>query len=119
WQDTRTQKIVDELGGDEGPDRYKATVGLPLATYFAGPKVKWILDNVDGAREAAERGDLLMGTTDSWVLWNMTGGVEGGIHVTDVTNASRTMLMNIDSLTWNEDIAKDMGIPMSMLPEIR
>ncbi|MBI9113900.1 glycerol kinase GlpK [Sanguibacter suaedae] len=119
WQDTRTQKIVDELGGSEGPDKYKATVGLPLATYFSGPKVKWILDNVDGAREAAERGDLLFGNTDTWVLWNMTGGTEGGVHITDVTNASRTMLMNIDSLTWNEDIAKDMGIPMSMLPEIR
>ena len=119
WQDTRTQKIVEELGGDEGADKYKAIVGLPLATYFSGPKVKWILDNVEGAREAAERGDLMFGNTDTWVLWNMTGGVEGGVHVTDVTNASRTMLMNIDSLTWNEDIAKDMGIPLSMLPEIR
>ncbi|PFG36540.1 glycerol kinase [Flavimobilis soli] len=119
WQDTRTQKIVDELGGDDGPEKYKDIVGLPLATYFSGPKVKWILDNVDGAREAAERGDLLFGNTDTWVLWNMTGGPEGGVHVTDVTNASRTMLMNIDSLTWNEDIANDMGIPMSMLPEIR
>lgn len=119
WQDTRTQKIVEELGGDEGADKYKEIVGLPLATYFSGPKVKWILDNVEGAREAAERGDLMFGNTDTWVLWNMTGGVEGGVHVTDVTNASRTMLMNIDSLTWNEDIAQDMGIPMSMLPEIR
>ncbi|WP_102509498.1 glycerol kinase GlpK [Sanguibacter massiliensis] len=119
WQDTRTQKIVEELGGDEGADKYKDIVGLPLATYFSGPKVKWILDNVEGAREAAERGDLMFGNTDTWVLWNMTGGVEGGVHVTDVTNASRTMLMNIDSLTWNEDIAKDMGIPLSMLPEIR
>ena len=119
WQDTRTQKIVDELGGSDGPEKYKDVVGLPLATYFSGPKVKWILDNVDGAREAAERGDLLFGNTDTWVLWNMTGGPEGGVHVTDVTNASRTMLMNIDSLTWNEDIANDMGIPMSMLPEIR
>ncbi|PZR52661.1 glycerol kinase [Xylanimonas oleitrophica] len=119
WQDTRTQKIVDELGGDTGPDKYKSVVGLPLATYFSGPKVKWILDNVEGAREAAERGDLLFGNTDSWVLWNMTGGVDGGVHVTDVTNASRTMLMDLDTLTWREDIAADMGIPMSMLPEIR
>ena len=119
WQDTRTQKIVDELGGTEGADKYKAIVGLPLATYFSGPKVKWILDNVEGAREAAERGDLMFGNTDTWVLWNMTGGTDGGVHLTDVTNASRTMLMNIDSLTWNEDIAKDMGIPLSMLPEIR
>ncbi len=119
WQDTRTQKIVDELGGSDGPEKYKDIVGLPLATYFSGPKVKWILDNVEGAREAAERGDLLFGNTDTWVLWNMTGGPEGGVHVTDVTNASRTMLMNIDTLDWNEDIARDMTIPMSMLPEIR
>ncbi|MBC7292279.1 MAG: glycerol kinase GlpK [Actinotalea sp.] len=120
WQDTRTQKIADELaalGG--GNDRYKERVGLPLATYFSGPKIRWILDNVEGAREAAERGDLAFGNTDSWVVWNMTGGVDGGVHVTDVTNASRTMLMNIDSLTWNEEIAAEMGIPMSMLPEIR
>ncbi len=106
WQDTRTQKICDDLaalGG--GAERYKERVGLPLATYFSGPKVRWILDNVEGAREKAERGELAFGNTDSWVLWNMTGGVDGGIHVTDVTNASRTMLMNVDSLTWNEEIA--------------
>lgn len=119
WQDTRTQSIVDELGGSDGPDKYKAVVGLPLATYFSGPKVKWILDNVEGAREAAERGDLLFGNTDAWILWNMTGGVDGGVHVTDVTNASRTMLMDLDTLSWREDIAADMGIPLSMLPEIR
>src|SRR6185312_11735976 len=80
WQDTRTQKIVEELGGSDGADKYKSRVGLPLATYFSGPKIKWILDNVDGAREAAERGDLLFGNTDTWVLWNMTGGTEGGVH---------------------------------------
>ncbi|MFI2489635.1 glycerol kinase GlpK [Promicromonospora kroppenstedtii] len=119
WQDTRTQAIVDELAGSEGADKYKAIVGLPLATYFSGPKVKWILDNVEGAREAADRGDLLFGNTDAWVLWNMTGGVDGGVHVTDVTNASRTMLMDLDTLSWREDIASDMGIPLSMLPEIR
>ncbi|MBB2924769.1 glycerol kinase GlpK [Cellulomonas cellasea] len=120
WQDTRTQKIADELGAlGGGADRYKDKVGLPLATYFSGPKIRWILDNVEGARERAERGDLLFGNTDSWVLWNMTGGVDGGVHVTDVTNASRTMLMNLDTLTWNEEIAAEMGIPMSMLPEIR
>ncbi len=118
WQDTRTQQIVDELGGDAGADKYKSIVGLPLATYFSGPKIKWILDNVEGAREAAERGDLLFGNTDSWVLWNMTGGVDGGVHSTDVTNASRTMLMDLDTLSWREDICADMGIPMSMLPEI-
>ncbi|GEL99442.1 glycerol kinase GlpK [Cellulomonas terrae] len=120
WQDTRTQKIADELGAlGGGADRYKAKVGLPLATYFSGPKIKWILDNVDGARAKAEAGDLAFGNTDSWVLWNMTGGVDGGVHVTDPTNASRTMLMNLDTLTWNEDIANDMGIPLSMLPEIK
>lgn len=119
WQDTRTAKIVEELGGDIGQDKYKDRVGLPLATYFCGPKVKWILDNVEGARQRAEAGDLLMGTMDTWVLWQMTGGVDGGIHVTDVTNASRTMLMDLETLSWAEDIAADMGIPTSMLPEIR
>ncbi|MEE1650559.1 glycerol kinase GlpK [Brachybacterium sp. J144] len=119
WQDTRTQKICDRLAGDEGADKYKERVGLPLATYFSGPKVAWILENVDGAREKAEAGDLLFGNTDSWLVWNMTGGTDGGVHVTDVTNASRTMLMNIDTLDWNEDIAGDMGIPLSMLPEIK
>ena len=119
WQDTRTQKICNELAGDEGADKYKERVGLPLATYFSGPKVKWILDNVEGTREKAEAGELLFGNTDSWLLWNLTGGTNGGVHVTDVTNASRTMLMNIDTLDWNEDIAKDMGIPLSMLPEIK
>ncbi len=120
WQDTRTQKICDELaalGG--GAERYKDKVGLPLATYFSGPKIRWILDNVDGAREKAEAGRLAFGNTDAWLLWNMTGGVNGGIHVTDPTNASRTMLMNIDTLTWNEEIAAEMGVPVSMLPEIR
>ena len=119
WQDTRTQKIVEELGGEQGADRYKEIVGLPLATYFSGPKVKWILDNVEGARERAEAGDLVMGTMDTWVLWNLTGGAKGGAHVTDVTNASRTMLMNLKTLDWEPSIAADMGIPMSMLPEIR
>ena len=120
WQDTRTDQIAQDLGAlGGGADRYKDKVGLPLATYFSGPKIKWILDNVDGAREKAERGDLAFGNTDSWVLWNMTGGLDGGVHITDVTNASRTMLMNLDSLTWNEDIARDMTIPLSMLPEIR
>ncbi|GAB97968.1 glycerol kinase [Kineosphaera limosa] len=118
WQDTRTQAIVDELAGDEGADRYKDVCGLPLATYFTGPKVTWILDNVEGAREKAEKGDLLMGTTDSWVLWNMTGGPDGGVHVTDVTNASRTMLMDLRTLEWDESICADMRIPMSMLPRI-
>ena len=119
WQDTRTQKICDRLAGEDGPDMYKDRVGLGLATYFAGPKVAWILENVAGARERAEAGDLLMGTMDTWTLWNLTGGVNGGVHATDVTNASRTMLMNIDTLDWNPEICADMGIPVSMLPEIR
>ncbi len=119
WQDTRTDKIVEQLGGSEGAEKYKAKVGLPLATYFSGPKVKWILDNVEGAREKAEAGDLLFGNMDTWVLWNMTGGPQGGVHVTDVTNASRTMLMDLETLAWDESIAADMGIPMSMLPEIK
>ncbi|WP_456787804.1 glycerol kinase GlpK [Cellulomonas sp. P5_C5] len=120
WQDTRTQKIAEELGAlGGGAERYKAKVGLPLATYFSGPKVKWILDNVEGARAKAEAGDLAFGNTDSWVLWNMTGGVDGGVHVTDPTNASRTMLMDLETLSWDADIAADMGIPLSMLPEIR
>ncbi|PFG20546.1 glycerol kinase GlpK [Serinibacter salmoneus] len=119
WQDTRTQKICDRLAGDVGPEIYKDKVGLPLATYFAGPKVMWILENVEGAKEKAEAGDLLMGTMDTWVLWNMTGGANGGVHVTDVTNASRTLMMDLDTLAWDESIAADMGIPTSMLPEIR
>ncbi|HEX2174691.1 MAG TPA: glycerol kinase GlpK [Nocardioidaceae bacterium] len=121
WQDTRTQKICDELAAQGGgADRYKDTVGLPLATYFSGPKVRWILDNVEGARERAENGELLFGNMDTWVIWNLTGGADNqGVHVTDVTNASRTMLMDLDSLSWDEGIAADMGVPASMLPEIR
>src|SRR3954454_10603232 len=120
WQDTRTDKIVAELAADGGPDKYKKKVGLPLATYFSGPKVKWILDSVDGAREKAEAGDLLFGNTDTWVLWNLTGGAEDdGVHVTDVTTASPTMLMDLPTLSWDEGIAADMKIPMSMLPEIK
>ena len=119
WQDTRTQEVVDELAGDDGVGKYHDIVGLNLSTYFSGPKIKWILDNVPGARERAERGDLLFGNTDSWVVWNLTGGVDGGVHVTDVTNASRTLLMNIRTLEWDPQIAADMGIPMSMLPEIK
>lgn len=120
WQDTRTDRIASELGAlGGGQQRYAAKTGLPLATYFSGPKIKWILDNVEGVRERAEAGELLFGNMDSWVIWNMTGGVSGGIHVTDVTNASRTMLMDLDTLEWDSGIAADMGIPMSLLPEIR
>ncbi|MDQ1177313.1 glycerol kinase GlpK [Microbacterium sp. 20-116] len=118
WQDTRTQSIVDRLA-DGDPERYKSIVGLPLATYFSGTKIVWILENVDGAREKAEAGDLLFGTTDSWVLWNLTGGIDGGVHATDVTNASRTLFMDLETLSWREDILADFGVPVSMLPEIR
>ncbi len=120
WQDTRTDAICQQLGAlGGGAERYKAKVGLPLATYFSGPKVRWILDNVEGARERAEAGDLAFGNMDTWLVWNMTGGTEGGLHLTEPTNASRTMLMDLDTLSWDEEIAGEMGIPMSMLPEIR
>ena len=118
WQDTRTQSIVDRLA-DGDTERYKSIVGLPLATYFSGTKIVWILENVDGAREKAEAGDLLFGTTDTWVLWNLTGGIDGGVHATDVTNASRTLFMDLETLQWRDDILADFGVPKSMLPEIR
>ncbi|GAB3684369.1 glycerol kinase GlpK [Saccharopolyspora tripterygii] len=119
WQDTRTDEIVSELGATEGQNRFQSKTGLPLATYFSGPKVKWMLDNVDGIRERAEKGELLFGNMDTWVLWNCTGGPDGGLHVTDPTNASRTLLMDLETLQWDPDICAEIGIPMSMLPEIR
>jgi glycerol kinase len=119
WQDTRTDKLVDELSADGGQNRFQSKVGLPLATYFSAPKVRWILDNVDGAREKAENGDLMFGNIDTWCIWNLTGGTDGGLHITDVTNASRTMLMDLQKLAWDEEIAKTIGVPMSMLPEIK
>ena len=118
WQDTRTDKICNELAKDGGQDRFRPKVGLPLATYFSGPKVKWILENIDGVREAAEKGDAVFGNIDSWVIWWLTGGPSGGAHVTDVTNASRTMLMNLQTLDWDDEILKIMGIPRKMLPRI-
>jgi glycerol kinase len=119
WQDTRTDQIVNELGRDGGQDRLRSKTGLPLATYFSGPKVKWVLDNVEGARARAEAGDLVFGNIDTWCIWNLTGGTNGGLHVTDVTNASRTLLMDYSTLAWDDEILSLMGIPRSMLPEIR
>ncbi|MGA9112641.1 MAG: glycerol kinase GlpK [Candidatus Dormiibacterota bacterium] len=119
WQDTRTDTICNELAKDGGQDRFRAKVGLPLATYFSGPKVKWLLENVEGLRAKAEAGDLAFGNIDTWCIWNLTGGVDGGVHVTDVTNASRTMLMNLETLDWDPEILGIMGIPRSMLPQIR
>lgn len=118
WQDTRTKDQCDLLAQDGGQDRFRAVVGLPLNPYFSGTKIKWILDNVDGVQEAAKQGNALFGNIDSWIIWNLTGGPKGGSHVTDVTNASRTMLMNLDSLTWDEEILSVLGIPDSMLPRI-
>lgn len=116
WQDTRTDVICAKLAKGRGQDRFRKKTGLPLATYFSGPKIKWILDHVEGAKEKAKRGDLLFGTVDTWLIWNLTNREA---HVTDVTNASRTMLMNLKSLDWDEEILKAMGIPRAMLPEIR
>ena len=114
WQDTRTDALIRKLGGAEGQDRFRAATGLPLATYFSGPKIAWLLDHVDGARAAAERGDLLFGTMDSWLIWNLTGR-----HVTDVTNASRTLLMNLATLDWDPALQEAMAIPRALLPQIR
>ena len=119
WQDTRTDALCRELGGDVGQDRFRNQTGLPLASYFAGPKARWLLDNVEGLRERAEAGDILFGTMDSWVIWNLTGGVDGGVHVTDVTNASRTLLMDLHSMEWDAGICDAIGVPTQMLPEIR
>jgi glycerol kinase len=119
WQDTRTDRLVDEFARDGGQDRFRAKTGLPLATYFSGPKARWILDNVDGARARAEAGDLLFGNIDTWCIWNLTGGPDGGLHITDVSNASRTLLMDLRSLEWDDEILSVIGVPRSMLPEIR
>jgi glycerol kinase len=116
WQDTRTQSICDELAHTVGEQRFREVTGLPLATYFSGPKVRWILDNVPGARQQADAGDLILGTIDTWLLWNLTGGE---VHATDPTNASRTLMMDLDTLQWDPELVEAMTIPMSMLPEIR
>jgi glycerol kinase len=114
WQDIRTDHLIRELAGDAGQDRFRDRCGLPLATYFSGPKVRWLLDHVDGLRERAEAGEALFGTMDTWLIWNMTGR-----HVTDVTNACRTMLMNLETLEWDDVLLDAMGVPRAMLPEIR
>ncbi len=117
WQDTRTADLVSELESSGGPDRFRAKTGLPLATYFAGPKARWLLDEHD-LHDPAARGELAFGTIDSWIVWNLTGGVDGGVHVTDVTNASRTMLMDLATTAWDSDLALEIGLPTHLLPEI-
>src|SRR5918992_476766 len=116
WQDTRTDRLVDELSRDGGQARFQEQVGLPLATYFSGPKVRWILDNVDGARDKAEAGDLVFGNMDTWVIWNLTGGTDGGLHITDVSNASRTMLMDLRTLDWDDEVMDVMGGALQGVP---
>ncbi|WP_216215189.1 glycerol kinase GlpK [Amycolatopsis aidingensis] len=118
WQDTRTDRIAAALDRDGRGEVIRRKAGLPPATYFSAGKLQWILENVAGVREAAEAGDAVFGTTDSWLLWNLTGGVDGGVHVTDVTNASRTMLMNLETLDWDEELLSFFGIPRRMLPAI-
>ncbi|MEU4287177.1 glycerol kinase GlpK [Kribbella sp. NPDC026596] len=119
WQDTRTDRIASALEREGKGDVIRQKAGLPPATYFSGGKIQWILENVDGVREAAEAGDAVFGNTDTWVLWNLTGGTDGGVHVTDVTNASRTMLMNLETLDWDDELISFFNIPRQMLPEIR
>jgi glycerol kinase len=118
WQDTRTKTLCAELARDGGPDRFRAATGLPLSTYFSGPKITWALREVPGLREAAERGHALCGTIDSWLVWNLTGGPDGGSHVSDVSNASRTLLMDLRRLDWDDAILEALSIPRSMLPRI-
>lgn len=119
WQDTRTDRIAAALDRDGRGDTIRRKAGLPPATYFSGGKIQWILENVDGVRDAAARGDALFGNTDTWTLWNLTGGANGGVHITDVTNASRTMLMNLETLDWDDELLSFFGVPREMLPQIR
>jgi glycerol kinase len=119
WQDTRTDQICNELSADGGQDRFRAKTGLPIATYFSGPKIRWILENVDGIRDQAESGDVIFGNIDTFVIWQLTGGPNGGVHVTDVTNASRTMMMSLETLDWDDEILGILNVPRAMLPEIR
>jgi glycerol kinase len=119
WQDTRTENLVKEFSRHGGQDRFRAQTGLPLATYFSGLKIRWLLKNISGVRAKAEAGEILFGNIDTFLVWKLTGGPDGGIHVTDVTNASRTQLMNLQTLSWDKKILKAFGIPGQMLPEIR
>ncbi|GLS44812.1 glycerol kinase GlpK [Methylobacterium brachythecii] len=118
WQDTRNDRLVAEFAKKGGPNRFRDVTGLPLASYFSGLKLRWLLDNVKGAREKAEAGDVLFGNIDTWLVWNLTGGAEGGLHLTDVTNASRTQLMSLETLEWDEGMLKAFDIPRAMLPKI-
>ena len=118
WQDTRTKSFCDRLADDGGQDRFRAKTGLPLATYFSGPKIRWILENVEGVSEAAKRGKALFGNMDTWIIWWLTGGPDGGAHVADVTNASRTLLMDLETLNWDHELLEVMGVPSIMLPQI-
>jgi glycerol kinase len=119
WQDTRTSGIIERLSRQGGADRFRETTGLPLSTYFSGSKLEWLLENASSVREAAGRGEAVVGTIDTWLVWNLTGGPGRGVHITDVTNASRTMLMDLDTLDWDEEMLQVFGVPREMLPEIR
>ena len=119
WQDTRTDAICEELSCNHGPDRFRERSGLPISTYFSGPKIRWLLEHVDGLKAAAERGEALFGNVDTWLIWQLTGGPHGGVHVTDVTNASRTLLMDLERLEWDHETLGILGIPPRLLPEIR
>jgi len=118
WQCTRTADICHRLAGEAGQDRFREKTGLPISTYFSGPKIRWILEHVPEAKSAAQKNDALFGTIESWIIWWLTGGPDGGAHVTDVSNASRTLLMNLKSLDWDEEILSALDIPRQMLPRI-
>jgi len=118
WQDTRTDEICRDLQNKSGSEMIKKKTGLPINTYFSGPKIKWLLDHSPEAREDAQKGLVAFGTMDTWLIWNLTGGTQGGVHVTDVTNASRTLLMNLETLNWDDELLQMLGIPASILPRI-
>ena len=118
WQDTRVSDYVAEFTKQGGQDRFRQKTGLPLATYFSALKLRWILDNIPNARQQAESGELVFGTVDSFLIWRLTGGIQGGVHATDVTNASRTQLMNLANLSWDEDLLREFQVPAAVLPKI-